>query len=193
MQILVLSSMPADSGGVLGDGPRMHQSPPGVRMSLLRALSAATENLLQIPKHCRLLRQGPEHGRVFMSSGLGLWRVRRGPRRHALSSNPVPKSASSQSWNPVRDPDTQDKSDFIRGLGVPGAKNSVSWVLARFHTNWVPTLRTRWRGLLGCDVPHRIRIDPISSPCGSRSWRPFARACIWWMAIALHHPFSMKT
>jgi hypothetical protein len=37
---------------------------------------------------------------------------------------------------PVRDPDPQDKSNFIRGFGAPGAKTSVSGVLARFHTNY---------------------------------------------------------
>jgi hypothetical protein len=38
-------------------------------------------------------------------------------------------------WNPGTDPDPQDKSDFIRRLGAPGARIRVSEVLARLHTN----------------------------------------------------------
>jgi hypothetical protein len=34
-----------------------------------------------------------------------------------------------------KDPDPQDKSNFIRGLEIPGAKTYVSGVLARCHTN----------------------------------------------------------
>jgi hypothetical protein len=44
-------------------------------------------------------------------------------------------STETLHWNPVRDPDPQDKSDIIHDLDVPGTQTRFFGVLARFHTN----------------------------------------------------------
>jgi hypothetical protein len=133
----------------LSEGPRLpsHRPSPGPPPGRTRHDAPRAHSDYRITRKFRAsravkLHRKPKPGEV----GDGPWGVRpvrgggergEGPPRALQGTRRACQGAFARGAfsSPVRDPDPQDKSDFIRGLGVPGAKTCISGVLARFHTN----------------------------------------------------------